>query len=209
MSTTVPVDSHWPGVPQPCRWKKGHIMQFSPNPKSNAIGSAFIICALLSILIISCSTLQSSKSSRAQVLRDIVVTFDGYTQDAVSAWHAVFFATNRSSMKLGCMAFSYPAGLPQGSLGVVTTNLDVGTLPKRLVWTRREPEIHGDPRMMERYGIGRVFELGPGEHIRFLLPIVVPQAGPSDFVEHFVFGYSPPSSGDAQHGYETYVAEVK
>jgi hypothetical protein len=170
---------------------------------------SFAISALLAVLVTSCSSPRSSKPSGSQVLGSIVVTLDGYAQEAGSAWHAVILATNTSGMKVRCMAFSYAAGLPQGSTSVVTTNLDVVSLPKRLVWTRREPEIHGDPRMMERYGIGRVFELQPGGRIRFLLPIVVPQAHPNDFVEHFVFGYSSPSSGAAQGAYETYVAELK
>lgn len=174
--------------------------------------ATFAISALLSVFIISCSNPQSSKPSRSQVLGDFIVTLDGYTQDAGSAWKAVILATNTSSIKIGGVAFSYAAGFPLMDSTVIATNLDVETLPKRLLWKRREPEINlnqVDPRMMERFGIARVFELQPGEHVRMLLPISVPQAHPEDFVEHFVFAYVPPSSGDSKGEYETYVAELK
>ena len=169
----------------------------------------FTLAALLSILVTACSSPRSSQSSHAQVLGDIVVTLDGYTQSYGSGLQAVILATNTSSMKLGCVALSYAAGLPVRSTCVVATNLDAATLPKALVWTRREPEMGVDPRVMQRYRIGQVFELQPKEHVRLLLPIYVPQAHPHDFVEHFVLGYRQPSSGDGQGAYETYVAEVK
>jgi hypothetical protein len=132
--------------PNTC-WEKGQIMLFPRNPGLKVI-AAFAISALLSVLVTSCSNPLSSKSSRSQVLGDIVVTFDGYTQNAKPGWQAVILATNTSSMKLGCIAFSYAAGLPLGSTIIGATNLDVETLPKLLVWTRREPEMHVDPRMI-------------------------------------------------------------
>jgi len=96
-----------------------------------------------------------------------------------------------------------------GSTSIGATNLNAETLPKVLMWTRREPEMHVDTRMMKRYGIGQVFELQPRERVRLLLPIYVPQAHPHDFVEHFVLGYRQPSLGDGKGAYDTYVAEVK
>ncbi len=173
------------------------------------VSALLILSALLSILMSSCSSPRSSKSSHSQVLGDIAVTHDGYTQGAGPGLQAVILATNTSSVKLGCVALSYAAGLALGSTSIVATNLDAATLPKTLVWTRREAEMHIDPRMMERYGMGRVFELQPGEHVRLLLPIYVPQAHPDDFVEHFVLGSRHVSPGDGRGGYETYVAEMK
>jgi hypothetical protein len=166
------------------------------------------IALLLSVLVTSCSSPRSSTSSHSQVLGDIVVTLDGYTQNAGSGWQAAIRATNTSSMKVECIALSYAAGLPLGSTSIGATNLNAEALPKVLVWTRREPEIHVDARMMKRYGIGQVFELQPREQVRLLLPIYVPQAHPHDFVEHFVLGYRQPSLGDGKGAYETYVAEV-
>lgn len=209
----VSVDFGWlsgrsVAVSHPCRWEKGHNTRVPRNPRLKA-SAVLALSAVFSILVTSCSSPRSSPSSHSQVLGDIVVTLDGYTQNDGSGWHAVILATNTSSTKLGCTAFSYAAGLPLGSTSVIATNLDAGTLPKALVWTRREPEMHVDPRMMQRYGIGQVFELQPGEHVRLLLPIYVPQNHPHDFVEHFVLGYRRPSAGDGQGAFETYVAEVK
>jgi len=197
-----------PAVPELGRWEKGHNM-LAPRNSPLKFSALLTLSALLSILVASCSSPRSSTSSHSQVLGDIAVALDGYTQNAGSGLQAVILATNTSSMKLGCVALSYAAGLALGSTCVVATNLDAAILPKTVVWTRREPEMHIDPRMMERYGMGRVFELQPGEHIRLLLPIYVPQAHPHDFVEHFVLGYRQSSPGDGRGAFETYVAEVK
>ena len=180
----------------------------SRNPKLKSI-TAFAVSALLLVLVTSCSSPRSSTRSHSQVLGDIVVMLDRYTQHVGSGWQAVILATNASSMKLECIALSYAAGLPLGSTMVIATNLDAETLPKVLVWTRCEPETHVDPRIMMRYGIGQVFELHPREQVRLLLPIYVPQAHSHDFVEHFVLGYRQPLPDDGQGAYKTYVAEVK
>lgn len=181
-------------------------VQLNPRLKVSAV---FIFSALLSILVTSCSTPGPSKSSHSQALGDVVVALVNYTQSNGSGLQAVILATNRSGMKLGCVALSYAAGLPLGSTSVVATNLDATTLPKALIWTRREPEMHVDPSFMRRYGVGKVFELQAGQNIRLLLPIFVPQAHPHDFVEHFVLGYRRLSPDGSQGAYETYVAEVK
>ena len=192
----------------PLRWEKGYNM-LVPRSLRLKVSAVFTLAALLSALVTACSSPRSSQSSHAQVLGEIVVTFEGYTQSNGSGVQAVILATNTSSMKLACVAVSYAAGLPLGSTSVVATNLDTETLPKGLVWARRESEMGLDPRVMKRYRIGQVFELPPGEHVRLLLPLYVPQAHPHDFVEHFVLGYRQPSLDDGQAAYDTYVAEVK
>jgi hypothetical protein len=192
----------------PPRWEKGYNM-LVPRSLRLKVSAVFTLAALLSALVTACSSPRSSQSSHAQVLGEIVVTFEGYTQSNGSGVQAVILATNTSSMKLACVAVSYAAGLPLGSTSVVATNLDTETLPKGLVWARRESEMGLDPRVMKRYRIGQVFELPSGEHVRLLLPLYVPQAHPHDFVEHFVLGYRQPSLDDGQAAYDTYVAEVK
>lgn len=183
-------------------------MLFPRDPTLKVI-AALSVSALLSVLVTSCSSPRSSTSSHSQVLGDIVVTLDGYNQNAGSGWQVAILATNTSSMKVECIALSYAAGLPLGSTSIGATNLNAEALPKVLVWRRREPEMHVDTRMMKRYGIGQVFELQPGEQVRLLLPIYVPQTHPHDFVEHFVLGYRQPSPDDGQRAFEIYVAEVK
>src|SRR2546422_5903120 len=117
------------------------------------VSAVLTLSALLSILITSCSSPRSFKASHVQALGDIVVTLDGYTnfgsgqgRNSGSGLQAVILATNTSSVKLGCVALSYAAGVPSGSCSVIATNLDAQTLPKTLVWTRREPEMHIDAR---------------------------------------------------------------
>jgi len=192
----------------PYRWEKGHNMLI-PRSAWLKVSAVFTFAALLSILVTSCASPRPSGSSHSQALGNIVVALDGCTQSNGAGLRAVILATNTSGMKLGCVALSYAAGLPLGSTSVVATNLNAETLPKALVWTRRKPEMGVDPRVMQRYRIGQVFELEPKEHVRLLLPIYVPEAHPHDFVEHFVLGYRQPSPGDGQGAYETYVAEVK
>src|SRR2546427_203058 len=146
------------------RWEKGHNMPVQLNPRLK-VSAVFIFSALLSILVTSCSTPGPSKSSHSQALGDVVVALVNYTQSNGSGLQAVILATNRSGMKLGCVALSYAAGLPLGSTSVVATNLDATTLPKALIWTRREPEMHVDLSFMRRYGVGKVFELQAGQNI--------------------------------------------
>jgi hypothetical protein len=144
-----------------------------------------------------------------QVLGDTVAKLETYVQTNGSGWSAVILVTNISNVKIQCVATSYPAGLPQGSRSAQAKELKTDTLPKTLAWTRREPESSVDFRLLQRYGTGQVFDLGPGEGRRLLLPIYVPQAHPDKFVEHFVFGYKRSSPNRATGAYETYVAEVK
>src|SRR2546423_9731037 len=113
------------------------LVQLNPRLK---VSSVFILSALLFILVTSCSSPRSSKSFPSQVLGDIVVTFDSYTQSNGSGLEVVILATNTSSMNLACAALSYAAGLPLGSTSVIATNLDGKTLPKTVIWTQREPE---------------------------------------------------------------------
>jgi hypothetical protein len=121
----------------------------------------------------------------------------------------VILVTNLSNARLEAFALSYAAGLPEGTGSVAAKELEIDRLPKRLVWTGRKPDISVDPLMMKRYGVGQVFELGPGEGIRLPLLIYVPQARPQEFVEHFALGYRPTAPGNAQVPYKTYVAKVK
>ena len=197
-----------PGVRRGCtlRWEKGHRVQITRSPQSGII-ILVAIAALISMLSTSCSSPRTSDSPHAQVLGDIAVVLGGYTQEAGSGWFAELMVTNTSATKLECVALSYAAGLPSGSMSVIATNLDAGSLPRTLHWIRREPEMQIDPTMMRRYGMGQFFELPTGGHTRVLLPIIVPQTHPHDFVEHLVLGYRRLSSDPG--AYETYVAEVK
>jgi hypothetical protein len=188
------------------RWEKGYRVQTTRSSQSGII-VLVAIAALLSMLSISCSSPRTSDSPHAQVLGDIAIALGGYTQEAASGWFAELMVTNTSATKLECVALSYAAGLPSGSMSVIATNLDAGSLPRTLHWIRREPEMQIDPTMMRRYGMGQFFDLPTGGHTRVLLPIIVPQAHPHDFVEHLVLGYRRLSTDPG--AYETYVAEVK
>jgi hypothetical protein len=153
----------------------------------------------------SCAAAQSSSVPAAQVLGDVAARLETYTRTNGAAWSAVIILTNISKAKLDCVANSYAAGLTSGSISVQATNLNPEALPKAFLWTQRAPEMHLEPAMMKRYGMGKVFELGPAEHIRLELPIYVPQAHPHDFVEHFAIGLRRSGA----RAYETYVAEMK
>src|SRR5688572_27175335 len=103
-------------------------------------------------------------------------------------WSAIILVTNVSNVKIDCVATSYAANLPQGSEAVPAKDLKTDKLPNKLTWSRGKLQTSIDPRLLQRYGLGQVFELGPGEGRRLVLPIYVPKAHPDDFVEHFVFG---------------------
>ena len=169
-------------------------------------------CCLLSLLVvalaaigISCAGPHSAGISSAQALGDVGARLENYTQTNGVGWSAMILLTNRSTAKLECFAISYAAGLTLGSMSGQAKDLKSDRLPKALVWTKRAPEMHMDPSMMRRYGMGRVFELDPGEHIRLALPIYVPQAHPQEFVEHFAVGFRRTGTRE----YETYVAELR
>jgi hypothetical protein len=191
-------------------WEKGHRVQAMRSPPSGLI-VLVTIGALISMFSISCSSPRSSRLSRAQVLGDIAVALGGYTLEAESGWHAEILATNVSASTVECALTSYLAEVPIGGMIAIATNLDVGSLPKDLLWIRREPGSNTPPalfwRMMRRYGAGQFFELPPGGHIRVLLPIQVPQAHPDDFVEHFVLGYRHSSTDPGT--FESWVAEMR
>ena len=205
-ASPLTIEHRWPRVGEPGRWEKVHRVQITRSSQSGII-VLVAIAALLSMLSTSCSSPRTSDSLHAQVIGNIAVALGGYTQEAESGWFAEVMVTNTSASKLECLALSYAAGLPIGSMSIVATNLDAGSLPRTLHWTRREPEMQMDPTMMRRYGMGQFFELPTGGHTRVLLPIIVAQAHPHDFVEHLVLGYRRLSSDPG--AYETYVAEVK
>jgi hypothetical protein len=124
-------------------------------------------------------------------------------------WSAVILVTNVSNVKIDCIATSYAADLPQGSEAVPAKDLKTDKLPKKLTWSTRKPQTSIDPRLLQRYGMGQVFELGPGEGQRLVLPIYVPKVHLNDFVEHLVFGSKPHSATAATGEFDTYIAEVK
>ena len=181
-------------------------MQLPPHLKLSRCVLSLLAVAALGI---SCASRRSLAASPVQVLGDVAARLETYAQSNGSGWSAVILLTNISNATIQCMANSYAAGLILGSRAVQAKELKSETLPKTLVWTRRTPEMHMDPRMMVRYGMGKVFDLDPGKHIRLALPIYVPQAHPDDFVEHFVVGFRRSSSSADSGEYETYVAEVK
>jgi len=183
-------------------------MQLARDSKMTVLGM-IAVAMVVSALVASCSPVRSSEFTQPQKLGEIVVRFDGYTRNDGVGWQAVILATNTSNMKIECVAFSYAAGLRLGSTSLAAKELEVDKLPKSLAWTRRKPQMAIDPPLMKRYGIGRVFELQPGERVRLLLPVYVPQAHSHKFVEHFAFGYKRTTPTDSDGTYETYVAEVK
>jgi hypothetical protein len=168
-----------------------------------------LVLFVLSALGVSGSSPRSSGVAHPELSGDATAQLEGYTQKVGSSWSAVLLVTNISKVKMECIATSYPAGLAQGSQAVPAKDLNTNTLPKTLVWTKRQPEFSVDPRLLERYRLGQVFQLEPGEGRRLMLPILVPQAHPDRFKEHLVFGFKLISGTADTAAFNTYVAEVK
>jgi hypothetical protein len=179
------------------------------SPRNSKLRAGALSIIVLSALGILGSSSRSFGAAHSEILGDAAVQLEGYTQKAGSFWSAVMLVTNISKVKIECLATSYPPGLAQGSQIVPAKELNTNTLPKTLVWTRRQPETSVDPRLLQRYRLGEVFQLEPEEGRRFMLPILVPEAHPNSFREHLVFGYKRiPGSADTA-AFNTYVAEVK
>jgi hypothetical protein len=181
------------------------------SPGNSQLGNdaRSLVCLVLSMLGVAVPSVQSFGAARPEILGDVALQLEGYSQNGGSGWSAVILLTNISKVKVDCIATSYPAGLAQGSRAVPAKDMKTNTLTKTLVWTKRQPETSVDPRLLERYRMGQVFQLEPGEGRRLNLPIIVPKAHPSSFTEHLVFGYSQSSGTASAAVVETYVAEVR
>jgi hypothetical protein len=209
-------DEHWParcqsGTAGSNQTKKGTSMR---SPRSSLLrkSSLSVVCFVLSALGVMGPSPRSFGDARPEVLGEVAVQLEGYTQNGGSLWCVAILVTNLSKAEITCIATLYPARLAQGTRGVPTKDLKTNTLTKTLVWTRRQPEIlvdprllESDPRLSETYGMGK-FLLGPGEGRRLIFPLIVPQTPPTNFVDHLTFGYKR-SSGTA--GFKTYVAELR